>query len=175
MNVYSRLEINQMNPNCSDHLRFLFYQLFFSQYSLNAPTKLNSDGFLNQLESYYSTNRAQLKVIKEFANEFDYSSWLIENTFVRRILTESLLNLNIDLLVSMRFMFKDFHKQIVDNLSKQRFLSNQTTFYRAQLLNKQTFLRIKSNIGKKRRPKKKARDLNESILFCVCRRTFVDE
>ena len=45
--VYSRIDAIQANNNSTDHLRFLFYQLYFQQYCLNSSSTLNKNEFLS--------------------------------------------------------------------------------------------------------------------------------
>ena len=167
--VYSRIDAIQTNNNSTDHLRFLFYQLFIQQYCLNSSKTLNKNDFTESIHSYYSTNRHESKVIKEFDEEYNSSknvlSWFLRDCFIRRILTQSLLTLNIQTLFSMRFFIKDMFKVMSDkavvsnqkqsiyqNGSGRSFngrSTNEQMFYRGQALAKETFGKIKSNIGNK--------------------------
>lgn len=168
ISVYSRLDAIQPNSCSTDHLRFLFYQIFFHQYCLNSSLNSSKNNFLDIVFNYYSTNRRELKKVQQFDDEYQSSnnilSWFIENSFIRRILTKSLLTLDINILFSLRFFLKDMHKIMMENNStinsktnyyqngSSRFLNGRTTyeqiFYRGQALAKDTLFRIKSNIGK---------------------------
>jgi len=165
--VYSRIDAIQTTNNSTDHLRFLFYQLFIHQYCLNSPSISNKNDLIDIIQNYYSTNRHQLKVIHEFEDEYNSSknviSWFIRDCFLQRILTKSLLILDIQILFTMRFFLKDMHKTMIEKVSTSnlktnlyqngsgRFvngrLTNEQMFYRGQALSKETFFKIKANIG----------------------------
>jgi hypothetical protein len=166
--VYSRIDAIQTNTNSTDHLRFLFYQLFIQQYCLNSSTILTKSDFINLIQNYYSSNRKESKLINEFHNENNTSKdilpWFIRDCFIRRMLTQSLIILDIEILFSMRFFIKDMSKIMIEKAStlnqKQNFypnssgrfmntrLTNEQIFYRGQALGKEIFYKIKSNIGK---------------------------
>ncbi|CAF1252529.1 unnamed protein product [Adineta steineri] len=167
--VYSRIDAIQTNNNSTDHLQFLFYQLFIQQYCLNSSTLLNNKDFLNLIQNYYSSNREEMKLINEYKNECNSSndnlSWFLRESFLRKILIQSLITFNIPLLFSLRFFIRDMHKVMIEKASsssshqKQNFypngsgrfgngrLTNEQVFYRGQALCKETFFKIKSNIG----------------------------
>jgi hypothetical protein len=81
------------------------------------------------------------------------------------MLTKSLLTLDISILFSMRFFIKDMHKGMIEKALASNFktnfypngsgrfgngrTTNEQIFYRGQALSKDTFLKIKSNIGNK--------------------------
>ena len=138
--VYSRSD-NSSN----DHLRFLFYQLFLDEYCLNSSTYSTSN-LLAITEEYYRSNSHQL-------DEFNHSmknvlKSFLRESFLRRLLTKSLLILNLKILFALRFFIKDMHKVMLDS-PKTFQLSEEQIFYRSQILSAETFGRIKSNIGKK--------------------------
>ena len=165
--VYSRIDAIQTTNNSNDHLRFLFYQLFVHCYCLHSSSTLNSNDFIEIINRYYSTNRYELKLIDQFEDEYNSAKetfpWFIRNSFLQRILTKSLLTLDIPMLFSMRFFIKDMHKAMIDKGSmwnsrtngfqngSGRFgngrSTNEQIFYRGQALAKETFFKIKSNIG----------------------------
>jgi hypothetical protein len=165
--VYSRIDAIQTTNNCRDHLEFLFYQLFIREYCLNSPSTLNKSEFTELINDYYSSNRQELKVIHEFENDYNSSknvfSWFERECFIRRILTQSLLTLNIQILFSLRFFLHDMFKMMIDKVGTSSYqkgniysnrsvngrLTNEQVFYRGQALTKETFFKIKSNIGKK--------------------------
>lgn len=171
ISVYSRIDAIRPNNSSTDHLRFLFYQLFLHQYCLNSSSIATKNDFLDIILNYYSTNRSELKLIHQFDDEYNSSKniffWFIENTFIRRILTKSLLTLDIQILFSLTFFIKDMHKKMIEtNLTTNsktnyyqngsgRFLNGRTTneqiFYRGQALSKDILTKIKSNIGNKRK------------------------
>jgi hypothetical protein len=166
ISVYSRIDAIQPINNSTDHLRFLFYQLFIHQYCLNSSLPSNKNDFIDIIQNYYSSNRHQLKQIHQFEDEYNSSknifSWFIDDCFIQRILTKSLLTLDIQILFSMKFFLKDMHKAMIEKVSSSslyrngssRFvngrLTNEQIFYRGQALGKDTFFKIKSNIGKKK-------------------------
>jgi len=165
--VYSRIDAIQTNTCSTDHLRFLFYQLFIQHYCLNSSTTLNKTDFLNLVQNYYSSNRQESKLINEFNNEYNTSKdilpWFIRDCFIRRMLTQSLIILDIEILFSMRFFIKDMSKIMIEKGStlnpKQNFyqngsgrfmntrLTNEQIFYRGQALGKDILYKIKSNSG----------------------------
>ncbi|CAF0925080.1 unnamed protein product [Rotaria sordida] len=165
--VYSRIDAVQTNNNSNDHLRFLFYQLFIKQYCLNSSSILNKNDFIDIIQNYYDLNRKELKLIQEFNNEYNSNknifTWFIRDCFIRRMLTQSLLKLDIQILFSLRFFIKDMFKLMIENVSisnqKQNFYSNNSgrytngrstqeqIFYRGQALSKETLFKIKSNLG----------------------------
>jgi hypothetical protein len=167
--IYSRIDAIQPNNPSTDHLRFLFYQLFIHQYCLNSSSQSNKTEFVDIINNYYSSNRHELKEIHQFEDEYNSFkntfSWFKRDSFLRRMLTKSLLTLDIEILFSMRFFIKDMHKIMIDkvstlnsktNLSQYgsgRFINGRSTneqiFYRGQALAKETFFKIKSNTGKK--------------------------
>ncbi|CAF1350592.1 unnamed protein product [Rotaria sp. Silwood1] len=167
ISVYSRIDAVQTTNNSNDHLRFLFYQLFIKQYCLNSSSILNKNDFIDIIQKYYSTNRKEIKLIHEFDDEYNSNknvlTWFMCDCFIQRMLTQSLLKLDIQILFSLRFFIKDMFKIMIDNVlisnQKQNFYSNNSgryingrstneqIFYRGQALAKETFLRIKSNIG----------------------------
>jgi len=161
--VYSRIDAIQTNNNSTDHLRFLFYQLFFREYCLNSSSILNKKDFIDIIENYYYSNRYELKLIHEFDDEYNSSknpfTWFIRDCFIQRILTKSLLTLDIEILFSMRFFIKDMQKLMIEKVSNSKLtngsgrfingrLINEQIFYRGQALSKDIFDKIKSNIGK---------------------------
>jgi hypothetical protein len=167
--VYSRIDAIQTTTNSTDHLRFLFYQLFIHQYCLNSSLTTNKDEFVDIINRYYSSNRTQLKHIHQFEDEYNSSknlfSWFLRDCFIQRMLTKSLLTLDISILFSMRFFIKDMHKGMIEKALTSNFktnsyqngsgrfgngrTTNEQIFYRGQALSKDTFLKIKSNIGNK--------------------------
>lgn len=168
--VYSRIDAVQTNTNSTDHLRFLFYQLFIHQYCLNSSLTSNkTNEFVDIINRYYSSNRSELKIIHQFEDEYNSSknplSWFLRDCFIQRMLTKSLLTLDISILFAMRFFIKDMHKAMIENISTTnsktnfyqngsgRFINGRTTneqiFYRGQGLSKDTFQKIRSNSGMK--------------------------
>ena len=167
--VYSRVDVIQANHNSNDHLRFLFYQLFIRQYCLNSPSLLNKDDFMDLVHDYYSSNRKESKTIEQFDRDYVASkncfSWFMRDCFLRRMLTQSLLTLNIKVLFSLRFFIRDLFKIMIDkavvSVQKQKSYSynagrylngrsmNEQIFYRGQALSDETFVKIKTNVGKK--------------------------
>jgi tetratricopeptide (TPR) repeat protein len=176
--VYSRIDAIQTTNNPTDHLRFLFYQLFIHQYCLNSSSTLNKNDFLGIIRGYYTSNRYELKQINKFDDEYnsskDVSSWILRDCFLRRMLTQSLSTLNIQILFSLRFFIKDLfktmsEKALTTNSKQNGFgrsgngrLTNEQMYYRGQALGKETFLKIKSNIGKKNIYS------NDYFIFCFC-------
>lgn len=165
--IYSRLDVVQTNNSSNDYLRFLFYQLFIQQYCLNSSSTFNKNDCFDLVQDYYSSNRKELKMIHEFDSEYTSKyafTWFMKECFIRRMLTQSLLTLNIQVLFSLRFFIKDMFQIMADkgltSFSKQNIysngfgrynngrLTNEQIFYRGQALSKDTFLKIKSNIGK---------------------------
>jgi hypothetical protein len=164
--VYSRIDAIQTNNNSIDHLRFLFYQLFFQQYCLNSSSIFSKKDFLDIIQNYYSSNRYELKLIHEFDDEYNSSknplTWFIQDCFIQRMLTKSLLTLDIEILFSMRFFIKDMQKMMIEKVSNSKLtngsgrfingrLINEQIFYRGQALSKETFEKIKLNSGKKQK------------------------
>ncbi|CAF1509220.1 unnamed protein product, partial [Adineta ricciae] len=164
ISVYSRIDAIQTSNNSTDHLRFLFYQLFIQQYCLNSSKTLTNHDFLKFAQKYYQANRKESKLIKQFINECHSSKdlffWFLQNSFLRRMFTQSLLTLDIQLLFFLRYFIHDMHRYMVEqatnssqrsNYGAARFNSARSTsekvFYRGQALGKDTFLKIKSNIG----------------------------
>lgn len=165
--VYSRIDAIQTNNNSNDHLRFLFYQLFIQQYCISSPSSLNKNDFTNIAQDYYVSNRKEMKTIQTFDDQYspnkDIFTWLLHDCFLRRILTQSLLKLDVEILFSLRFFIKDVfqlmteksfmssQKQNFHSSTSGRFIngrtSNEQTFYRGQALSKTTFSKIKANIG----------------------------
>ncbi len=153
--VYSRLDNFQTNNSSTDHLRFLFYQLFIHEYCLNSSS-LNKTNLIEITEDYYHSNRNELNEIIEFKNEYNSTTksilkWYLRESFLRKLLTKSLLILNLQILFALRFFIKDMHKAMIDvGLSSNKYRSSsEQIFYRSQILSKETFERIKSNSGKK--------------------------
>jgi hypothetical protein len=167
LTVYSRIDAVQTNTNSTDHLKFLFYQLFIQQYCLNSSSTNNKDEFMEIINNYYKTNRNEIKLIHQFDEEYNSSknpfSWFLRDCFIQRMLTKSLLTFDISILFTMRFFIKDMHKSMVEKASSTnsrnnfyqngsgRFGNGRTTyeqiFYRGQALSKDTFLKIKTNLG----------------------------
>ncbi|CAF0845075.1 unnamed protein product [Adineta steineri] len=150
--VYSHLDIFQPNNLSNDHLRFLFYQLFLHDYCLNSSS-LNKTNLIEIIEDYYRLNENELKHIDEFIHDYQSKkhvlSWFLRESFLRRLLTKSLLILDLKILFALRFFLKDMFKTMIDiglSSNKSRLLSNEQIFYRSQVLSKNTFERIKSNI-----------------------------
>ncbi|CAF4478064.1 unnamed protein product, partial [Rotaria sp. Silwood2] len=135
--VYSRIDAVQTNNNSTDHLRFLLYQLFIKQYCLNSSSILNKNDFIDIIQNYYYSNRKELKLINEFDDEYNPNknvfTWFIDDYFIRRMLTQSLLKLDIRMLFSLRFFIKDMFKMMIENVSisnqKQNFYSNNSRRY----------------------------------------------
>ena len=170
LTVYSRLDAVQINPTSMDHLRFLFYQLFIHEFCLNSTTTLTKDSFVDYFRSYYSENRRLLKKLNRFDEEYKSTTnilqWFESKCFLRRIFTQSLLKVNIPILFSMRFFISDMFKSMNNQENRfntkypnsfngsSRFSYNKTNndelVYHAQSLSKDTFTKIKSNIGKYR-------------------------
>ena len=109
--VYSRVDAIQSNPKSNDHLRFLFYQLFIDEYCLNSSLSTKTN-FIEIIETYYYLNEDELN---EFKNKYNPSKnifkWFLQNSFIRRLLTESLLILNLKILFSLRFLLEICIKQ----------------------------------------------------------------
>ncbi|CAF4688692.1 unnamed protein product [Rotaria socialis] len=165
--VYSRIDAIQTNNNSNDHLRFLFYQLFIQQYCLNSSSSLNKNDFINIARNYYSSNRKESKTIHEFEDEYssikNIFNWFARDCFIRKMLTQSLLTLDIQMLFSLRFFIKDMFKIMIEKVSMssqkqnihsntpRRYINGRSTneeiFYRGQALSKENFAKIKSNIG----------------------------
>ena len=161
--IYSRVEATQTTHNSNNHLRFLFYQLFFQYYCTNSSSILNQKKFIELIEDYYSSNRKELRLVHQFDDEYNSSkrslSWLVRDCFIRRVLTQSLLTLNIQILFSLRFFIKDMTEVMVErtSTSNQRYNSyssrtstKEQIFYRGQALAKETLEKIKLNIGKEK-------------------------
>ena len=157
--IYSRIEAVQSTNNSTDHLRFLFYQLFIHQYCLNSSSSSNKTDLLELIRTYYQTNRSESKQIDRFEDEYHSSQdslrWFLQECFLQRILKKSLLTLDIPVLFSTRFFVNDMHKAMIEkssswnsksNFSSRRFNSEQI-FYRGQALSKETLLKIKANTG----------------------------
>jgi hypothetical protein len=146
--VYSNLQTN----NCStDHLRFLFYQLFIHEYCLNSSSSLTKTNLLEIIEDYYHLNQHELDQIKEFTIKYQSTKnvfkWFLRESFLQRLLTKSLLTLNFKILFALRFFILDMFKTMIDLGSSSRPATEQI-FYRSQILSAETFGQIKSNIGK---------------------------
>ncbi len=151
--VYSRVDNFQTNNSSTDHLRFLFYQLFIHQYCLNSSS-LTKTSLIEIIEDYYHFNRYELNEITKFKSEYQSTKnvikWFLRESFLRRLLTKSLITLNLKILFALRFFIKDMHKTMLDlGLStKKSRLSNEQIVYRSQIISNDAFGRIKSNIGK---------------------------
>jgi hypothetical protein len=189
--IYSRIDAIQPNNPSTDHLRFLFYQLFIHQYCLNSSSQSNKNEFVDIINNYYSSNRHELKEIHQFEDEYNSLkntfSWFKRDSFLRRMLTKSLLILDIKILFSLRFFIKDMHKIMIDkvstlnsktNLSQYgsgRFINGRSTneqiFYRGQALAKETFFKIKSKSGKKYFEE----IISNFIFYFNCRGNFINE
>ena len=166
--VYSRLDAVQSNGNSSDHLRFLFYQFYFHQFCLHSSTSttLTQNDLLESLRPYYSSNRHVSQIVDQFNEEYNPSTnvfhWFSNEYFLRRILSQSLLRLNIPMLFALRFFIRDLFKSMLNQEStttsssypgrlnsylngSTRYLngrtSNEQIFYRGQALGKETFLK----------------------------------
>lgn len=162
--VYNRLDAIQSHGTSTDHLRFLFYQLFFQQYCLNASSPLNHTDIFEVLRPYYSSNRRQAKLVEQFNDDYDPSAdvihWWVEGTFLRRLLTRALNEMNMSMLFKVRFFIRDLFKSMINQSSStgnksngygrlRMSTNNEQIFYRGQALAKDNFLKIKSNIGKR--------------------------
>lgn len=160
MTIYSRVDAVQTTNNSTDHLRFLFYQLFIHQYCLNSSASAGKKDLLELIHAYYKSNRNEMKEIHQFEEDYQASKnalqWFFEESFLRRIFQKSLLTLDIPILFSMRFFINDMHQAMVEknsswnsktNYSARRF-NNEQMVYRGQALSKETLLKIKANTGK---------------------------
>jgi hypothetical protein len=144
--VYSRLDNFQINNNSStDHLRFIFYQLFIHEYCLNSSSLLTQTNLLNMIEDYYYLNTYEFNQIIQFTDKYQPIKWFLRETFLQRLLTKSLLTLNLKILFALRFFIQDMFKTMND-LSSQ---SHEQIYYRSQILSAETFGRIKSNTSKR--------------------------
>ncbi|CAF3685375.1 unnamed protein product [Rotaria sp. Silwood1] len=153
ISIYNRLDIVQNNNSSNDHLRFLFYQLFIHEYCLKSSS-LNKINLIELIENYYYLNRYELNQINEFDKEYNSTKnvliWFLKNSFLRRLLTKSLLILNLQILFTLRFFIKDMYKAMIDigsSSNKYHHIENEEIFYRSQIISEETFGRIKSNIG----------------------------
>ena len=161
MTIYNRIDAVQITNNSTDHLRFLFYQLFIHQYCLNASSSSSKKDLLELIRVYYKSNRHEMQEIHQF--EKDYQSpknalqWFFEECFLRRIFQKSLLTLDIPILFSMRFFINDMHQAMIEkssqwnsktNYSARRF-NNEQVVYRGQALSKETLLKLKANTGRR--------------------------
>jgi len=154
--VYNRLHIAQTTNSSNDHLRFLFYQLFIHEYCLNSSS-LTKKHLIEIIEDYYQSNQDELNKMIEFNNKYNSTKnvfkWFLRESFLRKLLTKSLLTLNLKILFALRFFIKDMHKTMINiGLSSNKYQSSsEQIFYRSQILSEDTFGRIKSSIGKKKR------------------------
>ena len=170
LSVYSRLDALQSTMSSVEHLRFLFYQMFIHEFCLDSSlssSSLNRDAFVQLIDDYYSSNEHEMAVVREFHDEYRASercfTWFTRPCFVRRILTHSLLALDIPTLLAMRFFINDMFKAMISQTSastnkpysysngSNRFLNGRSSgeqlVYHGQALAKETFMKIKLNIG----------------------------
>jgi hypothetical protein len=117
--VYSRIDAIQPNSNSTNHFPFLFYQLFIHQFCFKSSSQTNKNDFLDIITNYYSSNGHELKEIHQ-KNTF---SWFKRDCFISRLLTKSLLALDIEILFSVRFFIKDMQK-IWHNSALRDFLNS---------------------------------------------------
>lgn len=105
------------------------------------------------IEDYYRFNQHELNKINEFNKKYHASKtvllWFLRDSFLRRLLTKSLLTLNLNILFALRFFVNDMYNIMVEiGLSSHRSEgSEEEIFYRSQILSADTFERIKSNLG----------------------------
>ena len=168
LTVYSRLEALQSTMSSVEHLRFLFYQMFIHEFCLDSSSSsLNYNEFLQLIDGYYSSNENEMLVVREFRDGYRSSerpfSWFTRPCVVRRLLTRSLLALDIPTLLAMRFFIKDMFKAMISQTSasngkpysysngSNRYLNGRSSgeqlVYHGQALAKETFMKIKLNIG----------------------------
>ncbi|CAF3630576.1 unnamed protein product, partial [Rotaria sp. Silwood2] len=114
---------------------------------------LNKTNLVELIENYYYLNRHELNQINEFDKEYNSTKnvliWFLRNSFLRRLLTKSLLILNLKILFTLRFFIKDVYKAMIDisSSSNKYQISHEQIFYRSQIISEETLGRIKSNIG----------------------------
>ncbi|CAF1380553.1 unnamed protein product [Adineta steineri] len=123
------------------HAQLLIYCLLRMQ-----STSTDKNDFISFCQKKYHNDVYTLKMIKEFQNTYssDYAiSWYTRETFVYRLLNQSLRIQDIDCLFAFRFLIRDIEQQL-----QQYQCPSCVCLYRGQLMSKDELEILKQSKGK---------------------------